>query len=733
MTRIVFAGLGDPVLANYLAVLGVFRAVSRQADPAATLYFGSDGVPVLETAAFADDDAWLAWVLDDWRPSPIASPWNSGAGFYGSSKSVGCTDGVKRNGVELVLSSHGPRLNTYRETLEWMQAYLNSTGYGTDTAPAKEELLAGIRNLGPEAALPWLDAVCVVEPLQKAGRDTREAKYLSLLGSGGNDGRLDFGNNFMIHVCRLLDLPGCLIDRGKHDRAWAQRLLGGLLGAPVAGMIRDTAGQLAPVSRGAPNGVSGTASFSAPEQVNPWLFVWGLEGALLFAGAATRRLGSHGRVRGAFPFHADRVDAGFGSAAAEKGRDELWLPLWRQPASYREIEYLFGEARAQVGRRRARSGLDYARAVGGLGATRGLHAFQRYAIVERAGQSSIAVHAGNYAAGEAAPLDRLRALDGYLERFRRLGEGEHIPPRFGRAWRRFARATLALARQSSGTRQLELLAALGTMRREEACGLPDDASLPIFSIDDAGWLSECDSTPELRLAVAVCSLSSRDPFGRFASYLWPGHHARATSREAPRAELVPLLELVLDRRLLEHRDPDGVIHRVCGGGSTASAHDIAQFVGGRVDDNLLLDLVWALSTAPNDVLTAGSQGWSSGAREIPAELPRLWMLARLAVDGALPDPMPGRWHAVRPPREVPAAMRANRASVVAQRANHALRAAGWPAPLLPAGGLPRDARTRRRMAAALLFPLPPSVSTKMAAIALAWRLQPTTAEVADQP
>ena len=53
-------------------------------------------------------------------------------------------------------------------------------------------------------------------------------------------------------------------------------------------------------------------------------------------------------------------------------RAEMWLPLWETPAGYGEIRELFGEGRATVGRRPAKDGLDFARAVAALGIDRGI-------------------------------------------------------------------------------------------------------------------------------------------------------------------------------------------------------------------------------------------------------------------------------------------------------------------------------------------------------------------------
>lgn len=65
------------------------------------------------------------------------------------------------------------------------------------TPDQKEELLLLCRNTLPEPALQWLDAAYV---LTDDG-----AKYPPLLGTGGNDGRLEFTNNFMQRITEVMD------------------------------------------------------------------------------------------------------------------------------------------------------------------------------------------------------------------------------------------------------------------------------------------------------------------------------------------------------------------------------------------------------------------------------------------------------------------------------------------------------------------------------------------------
>lgn len=61
----------------------------------------------------------------------------------------------------------------------------------------KETIILACRSRLPEEALPWVDASCIVSWGQKP-------EYNPVLGTGGNEGRLDFSNNFMQHVVNML-------------------------------------------------------------------------------------------------------------------------------------------------------------------------------------------------------------------------------------------------------------------------------------------------------------------------------------------------------------------------------------------------------------------------------------------------------------------------------------------------------------------------------------------------
>src|SRR5690606_30428664 len=166
-----------------------------------------------------------------------------------------------------------------------------------------------------------------------------------------------------------------------------------------------------------------------------------LEGSLLLAGSAARRLGVDSRDKASFPFTVTGVGTGYASAvAAEYGsgmsRAEIWMPLWERPARLPEVRQVFAEGRAQWGGRQARTGTDVAQAAISLGVERGLSAVRPEARL-------------------------LRELDPWLNSLRNLCTGSaSTPASLWKALQDLDEAVLAYAAQGR-ERLLDVLLAAG--------------------------------------------------------------------------------------------------------------------------------------------------------------------------------------------------------------------------------------------------------------------------------
>lgn len=308
MPEHILHGCQSKPLASYLKSLGILRLVSEQCDSSAR---GSWQDGCFRLSCRLDEAALLRFFLAEYRPSPLVSPWNGGSGFY---------PGDNKEGIDAVAKSEDERLVVYRRAIasifawpEFQEIYAlpaaKRKARGEEVKKNKEAILQRCRSQLPEECLPWLDAA-------HALREDK-AFFPPLLGTGGNEGRLEFSNNFMQKVCELLlDTP--------EDRqgAW---LRASLFDVPVPTLPKIKMGQFDPGNAGGIN--QGREFENKKVQNNPWDFILMFEGTLLFASALVRR--SPGDIsQASAPFSVTSLSAGFASSnLQDTGRGEVWMPL----------------------------------------------------------------------------------------------------------------------------------------------------------------------------------------------------------------------------------------------------------------------------------------------------------------------------------------------------------------------------------------------------------------------
>jgi CRISPR-associated protein Csx17 len=590
MPDVMVSGCAPEPLAHYLKALGVLRLIAEQADPEARGFWQADTFMVQSTL---DQQGVEQFFLDTYRPTSIVAPWNGGSGFY-----------PKDNTRAILAIEQGaaPRFAPYRETITCARNILQTLALTKKVSQDhKALLLEACRARLPGKSVAWLDAAFVLT--------TDGVKYPPILGTGGNDGRLDFTNNFMQ---RLLDViePG----NGVATSQAPQWLRGALYGGIQPALLKGAAiGQFFP---GAAGGANAQASFMADSLINPWDFIFMLEGSLLFASATVKRLeaGTPGAL--SYPFSVRQSGAGYGSAARadeSSARAEIWLPLWQAPTSLTELHALMAEGRAQIGRRPARTGVDFARAVAGLGVDRGITAFQRYGFQVRNGLAYFATPLGRFVVRRQPQVDLLSDVDAWLDRFRRAASADQAPASAGRALRRLDEAILRVCQQRSTQRLQEVLIALGECERVMVTSFVWTQTSGLTPIPplSAGWLDEAnDQTPVFRLAAAASSVWGRYGASQLSvplrSQMEPVHtwirdtHLQvAWQTDAGRdvawhgGSPIAALGAVLARRILK------AVQAGCStfpdhGGLMADPGDIADFIEGRANDHRLMALLWGL-------------------------------------------------------------------------------------------------------------------------------------------
>jgi CRISPR-associated protein Csx17 len=622
-------------LAHYLKALGILRLVaeSEHGDRAAKGCWQGDRF-VLHSRF--DREGLADFFFESYVPTPVLAPWNGGSGFYFQEEKLNEKDpgtGKKRKTgkrnqpteatrvVEAIATTTDSRFSVYRSSIQATRAILHRRGY--DRAPdgcEKDDLLIELRGCWPDDAVCWLDCVLVLvsDSFRARSMTGLVPSYTTLLGSGANDGNADFSSNFMQRLATVL-LDSGNIQSGC-SRGW---FLASLFGCPTPrAVINALAGQYSPGNAGGPNMTSG---FKGDSSVNPWDFILLIEGSLAFAAAAVKRHGETGPSALASPFAVRTSGAGYASGSpkdevADKSHtEELWLPLWEKRTSIAELLSVLSEGRAQIGKSAATNGVDFARSICGCGTERGFSEFVRYGFLTRRGDSSSATPLGRFRVRRDARVDLLSEADAWLARLRQQASplAKKAPAAVTGALNQLERHILELCSHGGAGRLLDVLAALGATERAVAGSLKwakhkDVRIAPLFGLSSR-WLEDAnDNSVEYRLAVALAGVSASLGKGqerlRLRQHLEPlrrADHAELrrpewTDKNSERdvvwheGDLVSALNAIAARRLMRFQQA-GADGWPDWSPRCASLADIIAFIEGRVNEDLLADLLWGIA------------------------------------------------------------------------------------------------------------------------------------------
>lgn len=571
-------------IGSYLKALGILRLVAEQADPQAAGGWTATGFR-LDTSL--DSDGLQQFFLHDYIPTPIISPWNKGSGFYSKDNT---------DAIEAIDATTEIRFAPYQATLAVGRRLVAQNMKGGYDKKKKPNLLLACRSELPDASVTWMDAAVVLVADAPA--------YPPLLGSGGNDGHLDFSNNFMQRIVQVF-VSGVKRPNGASPEAWVSTsLFGG--GSPG---VKAAIGQFDPGAAGGPNS---SPLGRAESLVNPFDFVLLVEGSLLFAGGAARRLGATASKRAAMPFTFSATPVGYPSAAAEDGRGEIWAPLWSTATGLGELTRLFGEARVSWAGRQAHSGLDAARGAVTLGIDRGVSGFARHALVTRNGRATVAVPAGRVATVHRPEVGLLATLDRWLDRVRRA-DVKTRPAGVATAMHGVERNMYRAAGTGGSAALLEVLVAVAEL--EGAVGRAttfreNNGLLPLNLSGEVGrrWgeiaLAEASAVEE-RLAVSLASLrdpgpAANKPMGRLRFLIRPvvasGTRLGWGSPPVAGFGTRPLVEVLASAhtRRFTSLDTAGAFGSApFGQGVWATTTDVAALCRGRIDERRLAELLGA--------------------------------------------------------------------------------------------------------------------------------------------
>ncbi|MGI6792292.1 type I-G CRISPR-associated protein Cas8g1/Csx17 [Aminivibrio sp.] len=689
-------GCGITPLSGYLKALGVMRIVSQQLEPSVQGAWRGD---CFILAGSLEEDSLSDFLLKEYSPTPIVAPWNGGSGFNPNDDKSALNAILALKGdrfkpyvsvireilswpeipsppdtVEKLLDSLEAEAGRKGETKEGdkiraLAAEIRAFPPGSDPTvfpTEKKQLEKAIESLGgknalqdssqwrmavkkgvniiskaqrsldktallnacrarlPEEILDWFDAAYAL-----TGTDS--ASFAPVLGSGANDGRLEFTNNFMKRVLDVLvSFPE---DKSR------ELLEASLFGRGASGLIKGKIGFYDPGRAGGYN--QGAGIEKKDFFINPWDYVLLFEGLPVLAASVTRRAGQAGAYISS-PFTARHTRVGYVSAGGEKDRNETWLPVWDNPASYREIRFLFREGRSTLGRRVSRTGLDFVRSARTLGVDRGIRFFQRYVYLERRGNNYVALPAGVIAVKEqkdVAVLNEadslLRSLDGFLGGF-----GQNVPSSFSAARRRIDACLFACAEEPNPARFRNLVRSFGAMEQlivKMDNSNPKKLKRPLTGLSPR-WVALCsgkeDALPEVFLAGALSSIMVSGKVGPLRTYLSgvDSQNPRSWSRDGHRFWSGISLEERLCR-LVMRRQMDAGRLRVpafpAEGHLRLNPEQVVPFLEKRTDDALLEELLWGFLWI--DWRKSSHGMFPKGAAcsgETPV-IPRIWALMKL--------------------------------------------------------------------------------------------------------
>lgn len=597
-------GCNVDTMMHYLKSLGVFKILATQKNPDINASWNDSNFCLHVQSQKNSEELkkeLVEFLCNEYKPTPIVTPWNGGGGFVAAKEKKSKKGKKANNTLGKVEKSTDSRLKEYGSVIEETRRVLQLIRHdgkeivnknGEINVPIsddiKQQILQACRNYLPDKVVPTLDAMYVI---------TKKPKYNPVLGSGGNDGNLEFIDNFRQNLIMVFD---------ESQKDVSRRWIGGTLFDDNVQMEKSAIGQFNPGCMFGPNMTN--TDISGTSLINPWDYILMIEGAILFAGGITKHLSSESTNKASFPFTVDATNAGYSTSGGnEKSRGEIWVPTWERPASLGEIQHVFGESRAQLGKRQAANGADFARAIIGLGMERGITKFYRFGILERNGKSHIMMPMGSIIVRKHVNGEVLFELDPWMEKIRHM---KNKPSTIESNLRTLENAIFDFTAHGGSDRPeflQKILIAVGKLELALSISLAgkNDPSMPhpIPKLSNK-WISQCyDDTPEFRLAASLASIRSGSNINAVRANIetvelqknkkvsWATHNNSVIPIKSPYEKY---LSAILNRRMIDTIKSDGK-YAPTDGSISAPLPDVMKFLYGSLDFKKIIDLFIPLS------------------------------------------------------------------------------------------------------------------------------------------
>ena len=453
---------------------------------------------------------------------------------------------------------------------------------------------------------------------------------------------------------------------------------------------------------------------------NPWDFVLTMEGAVAWASGVARRQGIGVAKLACSPFTVRPRAVGYSSASESDESDlraaEVWMPLWDRPARFEELRALLREGRAEIGRRHATDGLQFAEAAVSLGVDRGIRGFVRYQLLKRRGDSYLALPAAHFQVRERREADLLEELDPLLTQmdgFERRAQS--APARFLSCRRAIDKAIYNFAVEGGATRFKAILVSLGRMEQYFASQDLSNPKLkrPLSGISPAWIAAADDGSLEVRLAAALASIGPTGKVGPLRANLAPVDPGKPWMWSVGRSQTAWMgnsftrrLANALQRRMMDAgrlNCDSNPLHAAL----ALHPNDVATFLSGQFDESMAEALLFGMT-----LINWQGQEESKPARQsllkrwaqlvsIDIPIPRSWALLKHLF---LPFPVrtkSGMEVSVRPEPAIVPLLCSQRVGAACEIARRRLFAAG----LGPTKAAFSDEEDGIRLAAGLLIPI----------------------------
>ncbi|MBF0530208.1 MAG: type I-U CRISPR-associated protein Csx17 [Deltaproteobacteria bacterium] len=231
----------------------------------------------------------------------------------------------------------------------------------TDTKQKTSEAVWRERNIRSDEATRILDSHLV-------GMERNQ--FNPLFGTGGNIGKRDLAKGFK-DARRHIEKNSKLTDK------WLMHSL-----------FNTAIDELPKFSNASTWFVTSNKRFNSGQQnwfrdgrISPWSYLLALEGAFLFKGSISKRLGSNRRGHAAFPFMATAKNPTTAGGIG-KSNAEMWAPLWSRPATFNEVTTLISRGIVQIGQKGAAAPHEFALAALGAGVDFGIDSFAAFELRE---------------------------------------------------------------------------------------------------------------------------------------------------------------------------------------------------------------------------------------------------------------------------------------------------------------------------------------------------------------